>query len=147
MNKKLLEGIYKDSDNDNKYYCFGKLSEEKDAEYSCEYEIRVAGIELIDTLADLLKQKGNYVSCKYYLTDEKVEGTLEDLEEQYLQSILGVGDVDYNHNWSEYTGYLWTELDFTIGGHNLGDELLKAVHKGRYLYMTVEFHEKPKSNE
>lgn len=78
---------------------------------------------------------GNVVTVRYYLSDK--EATEEELTEDFLINTL-YGDMksDYGARYSEYTGYLWTDDELNIGGHDLLAELEGA--DGKFLYLIVE---------
>jgi hypothetical protein len=40
--------------------------------------------------------------------------------------VIGV-ETRYYHRYSDYTGYLWTEEDFIVGGHDIPG-ILKNFH-------------------
>ncbi len=77
------------------------------------------------------------VSVYYYITD--MQCTKEEAQEDFLLQTLG-GDVDARlcARYSDITGYLWTDEDLKIGGHDLLAELQSSV--GKWLILTVEAH-------
>lgn len=76
------------------------------------------------------------VSVRYWISESNK--TLEQLQENQLLSISGASEADYGDRYSDITGYLWTDQDLKIGGHDLFNELIG--HVGKYLYMEVVYN-------
>lgn len=85
---------------------------------------------------------GKYLTVRYFLSSK--EETLEGLQHILVNQILGIGEADYGHAYSEYTGYLWTDEKIEINGHDLLEELKSSI--GRYLYLEIEYHKEPQEN-
>lgn len=79
------------------------------------------------------------VTVRYYISNK--EATEEELQEDFLINTL-YGDLtsEYGAAYSEYTGYLWTDDELKIGGHDLKEEL--ETYEGKYLYLLVDIDEK-----
>jgi hypothetical protein len=90
---------------------------------------------LVDAMQSRIRKK--QVSVQYWLSACKLPP--EQMKELWLQKVLGYADVKYNVAYSDYTGYLWTDEDLKIGGHDLLAEL--KTHVDQYLYMEIEVHE------
>lgn len=86
---------------------------------------------------DDLDQHGRYVSVSYYVSQEPK--TADELLENELRKVAGSAEADYTQRYSDITGYLWTDEELNVGGHDLLDELYTLA--GQYLYMTVTFAE------
>lgn len=96
---------------------------------------------LADRLVDDISQHGSFLSVRYWISD--AESTLEEAQEGFIQILFGAGNARYNHVYSEITGYLWTNEDLKVGGHDLLDELKSS--EGKFLNLEIEFFkEKPK---
>ena len=96
-----------------------------------------------DFLADRINsdlEYGRYLYARYYISDEELEK--DELKEEFLKTIWGIGEADYGVAYSEITGYLWTDEEIKIGGHDLLTEL--KSHIGKYLYLEIDFRKKPK---
>jgi hypothetical protein len=94
-------------------------------------------------LAEEIKEdmwNGNYLSVSYYISNQKMSE--DELIESFLQTLYGEGDVKYGARYSEITGYLWTDEDLNVGGHDLLEELKSNI--GKWLYMEIEFNKEPK---
>jgi len=76
------------------------------------------------------------VTARYWLTDEQV--SREQAQEQFMRKVFGAADVQYSPHYSEVTGYLWTDEDLMVGGHDLLAELTSAA--GKWLILEVEVH-------
>jgi hypothetical protein len=74
------------------------------------------------------------VTIRYWITDEKC--SKEEAVEAHVLRVMGIADVRLRSHYSEYTGYLWTDEDLKIGGHNLLLELKSVV--GKWLILEVE---------
>jgi hypothetical protein len=56
--------------------------------------------------------------------------------------MLGEGDATFGARYSEDTGYLWTDEELNVGGHDLLGEL--ESHEGRYCLLEIRYsHEVP----
>lgn len=89
----------------------------------------------VEIFQDDLKKYGSTVSVQYYISGEP--RTIKELTENAVSILAGAADARYEDHWSDLTGYLWTDQDLSVGGHDLWKEL--ASYKGRYLYMIVDF--------
>ena len=79
------------------------------------------------------------VSVRYFLTDEA--RSVEQLNDALAHIAEGFGEAEYNHRYSEITGYLWTDEEAVVGGHDLVKELRGSL--GKHLYMEVTVHTAP----
>lgn len=79
--------------------------------------------------------KRRNVTIRYWISEK--EQTKQELKENTLLSLSGSVDANYNNRYSEYTGYLWTDEDLKVGGHDLLNELRSNV--GKFLYMEVNY--------
>ena len=82
------------------------------------------------------EMQGKQVSVRYWISN--TEKTKEELTENMIMAISGSVDADYGDAYSDYTGYLWTDEELKVGGHDLLDELRSNV--GKYVYMEVDVH-------
>ena len=89
---------------------------------------------LADQLAWL---SGEQVTVYYYITDKKC--TLEEAQEQFLKMMYaGEAECEFHAHYSDITGYLWTDENLVIGGHDLLEEI--RSHVGSYLLLEIEVH-------
>jgi hypothetical protein len=76
------------------------------------------------------------VSVRYFVTDEPVPP--DELESELASMATGDADIRYGMVYSEETGYLWTNEDLVVGGHDVIEELLPRL--GKWLHLEVTFH-------
>jgi hypothetical protein len=76
------------------------------------------------------------VTVRYWISDK--EQTKEELIENQVLRISGAASANYSDRYSELTGYLWTDENLKVGGHDLMAELESNYDK--FLYMEVDIH-------
>lgn len=86
--------------------------------------------------AQLQELKGKVVTVRYWICQEKI--TKEAIAYKIGEALLDKMDVDFNHTYSELTGYLWTTENLKIGGHDLLKELRSFT--GAYCILEIEIH-------
>lgn len=92
---------------------------------------------LEDPLAEELEwMHGTQVTVRYWLTDQQC--TREEARESAVLTAMGAADVDFGARYSEITGYLWTDEELKVGGHDLMAELRSNV--GKWLILEVTEH-------
>jgi len=90
-----------------------------------------------EPLAEELEwMNGKQVTVRYWITDK--ECTRDEAQEAAMLIVMGAADVRFYACYSEITGYLWTDEDLNVGGHNLMDELKSGV--GKWLVLEIETH-------
>lgn len=77
------------------------------------------------------------VTVRYFIADK--HETRAQLIEGLIQNLYGDATADYHSHYSEYTGYLYTDEDLIIGGHDILSEIKHS--KGRFLYLEIDIHE------
>lgn len=82
---------------------------------------------------------GKQVSVRYWITDRQM--TKDEAIEAFLKTIFGAADAKFGANYSEDTGYLWTDEDLKIGGHDLMHELRSAAWDKKWLILEIDVHE------
>jgi hypothetical protein len=69
-----------------------------------------------------------------------------ELEEALVKTSMGEVDASFYHSYSDLTGYLWTNEEIKVGGHDLLGEIIQTMNSlpsgPKYLAMRVE--RKPK---
>lgn len=78
---------------------------------------------------------GHNLTVRYFLTDTMLPK--EQLEENLAKSLMGAGNAEYNMHYSDITGYLWTDEELNVGGHDLLGELQESI--GKFLHMEIEY--------
>jgi len=94
---------------------------------------------LAGQVAEDVEEYGNTVTVSYWITDEP--RTMDELVENDALQLAGSADADYHQRYSEITGYLYTDAELVIGGHDLLAEL--ESHVGRWCLLRVRFGERP----
>lgn len=105
-----------------------------------EYMQRQAGYRphiqqtLVEEIAKDREEYGPFITCRYVISQWKT--TIDDAETRLLEYMDGdrIGTED---QWSEITGYLWTDDYLVFGGHNIAKELERNV--GRYCVIECRF--------
>jgi hypothetical protein len=80
--------------------------------------------------------QGKQVSVRYWISD--TEKTKEELTENMIMTMAGAVDADYGDRYSDVTGYLCTDEELNIGGHDLLSELRSNI--GKFVYMEIDVH-------
>lgn len=76
------------------------------------------------------------VTVRYWITNKKC--TIEEAQEDFIGAVMGRAEARFCARYSEMTGYLWTDEDLKVGGHDLLDRLKRS--EGSYLIFQVEVH-------
>lgn len=88
-------------------------------------------------LATSLKgYNGKQVNCAYMFSNKPLER--KDLLDSQILCAAGVAEADFYHHYSEMTGYLWTDEEGKIGGHDLLE--IFRQHIGDYCYLIVSVY-------
>ena len=82
-----------------------------------------------------IAKHGDHLTARYYISD--VEIAANELVEKHLKTLYGSADAEYHVHYSEITGYLWTDEEINIGGHDLLSEL--KTHLGKWLHLEIEY--------
>jgi hypothetical protein len=92
-----------------------------------------------DPVADVLQGSiaNKQVSVCYWITDQQC--TRDEAQEQFLKKLYGAVDCEFKSHYSNITGYLWTDEDLVIGGHDLLDELRSNV--GNFVVLDITVHD------
>lgn len=94
-----------------------------------------------EELGDWMKQfVGKCVTVRYWINDRALE-TVEECIERTLEMEFGQGAVlaKCDHQYSEITGYLYTNEDAKVGGHDLIREL--SSYEKKFVLMEVTVYE------
>lgn len=91
-----------------------------------------------EPLADFLEfMHRKNVTVRYWVTD--TECSIDQASEDFLATVMGRAEVKYGAQYSELTGYLWTDEDLIVGGHDLLKEL--KSYKDKWLILQLEINE------
>ena len=105
--------------------------------HSCgEYDEALYLSSLRESLADELGwMRNKTVTVRYWITDKPC--TKDEAQQAAMLQIMGLADVDFGARYSDITGYLWTDEDLNIGGHDLLTELKSNI--GKWLILEIDF--------
>lgn len=81
------------------------------------------------------KLPGDFWSVRYFVTDRPIPA--EEVVPEMIRTLYGSGSADYGMRWSELTGYLYTDEELEVGGHDLIKEL--RSHMCKFLHMEITF--------
>lgn len=76
------------------------------------------------------------VTVRYWITDAEV--SLEDAQEAAVRQLYGDFRAEFCARYSELTGYLWTDEELKVGGHDLLNELY--TNKGKWIILEISCH-------
>jgi hypothetical protein len=76
------------------------------------------------------------VTVRYWITDKPC--SREEAIEDHARQLIGIADTRFDVHYSEITGYLWTDQECKIGGHDLIGELEDSA--GKWLILEIEVH-------
>ena len=89
---------------------------------------------LKDPLVEELKWMARKrVSVRYWITDKPC--SINEASVAAMMTAMGDADVNLQSFYSEITGYLWTDEDLVVGGHDLLEELKSSA--GKWLILEV----------
>lgn len=100
------------------------------------------GFPLSKEMENKLNWKNCYASVKFVTCDTPID--VEHIEEKIIESYYGLCETQYRHRYSDYTGYLWTDEEFKVGGHDL-IKILES-HEGEYIHLEIELYKEKKPN-
>ena len=109
----------------------------KEGDYGDQWDALFIG-DCSSPIAAIFKNdfEAKQVTVKYWTSDE--EKTKKELQENVIRKLFGDVDAKYNAVYSEITGYLWTDEELNVGGHNLLEEIRSYL--GKYIYLEVDIH-------
>ncbi len=89
-------------------------------------------------IAEIFKEdfESKQVTVRYWTSNK--EKTKDEIQESALRKLFGDVEANYNDAYSEITGYLWTDEDLNIGGHDLLEEIRSYLC--RFIYLEVDVH-------
>ena len=90
---------------------------------------------LAEVISDDMDEHGRFLSVRYCTADEPQDD--DAIAEGAVRQMLGEGDVRFHQAYSEITGYLWTDEDLNVGGHDLLAEL--ETQAGRYCLLEIGY--------
>jgi hypothetical protein len=101
-----------------------------------EIVVNNGGFALTKEMAKKIGWGDYYASIRFVTADQSIDPTK--VEEIIISSYYGNVDCEYYHRYSDYTGYLWTDEEFKVGGHDLIKILSNYI--GKYIHMEIEMY-------
>ncbi len=114
------------------------LQEDDEKDWGADYSGPLA-----EAVSDAIKEHGSYLSVQYWTASRRCPD--EDMKIGALREMLGAGDADFGHRYSDITGYLWTDEEIDVGGHDLLAEL--GAQAGRYCLLEITYSTAPPEEE
>jgi hypothetical protein len=105
--------------------------------------LKLDGVFLAETICCDMRKYGNYLSVRYWIADKPFQRN--DAEELTLKLLYGNGDSLVGARYSDITGYLWTDEEINVGGHDLIKELYSF--EGKYCVLEIKYNKKPKEGK
>jgi hypothetical protein len=127
---------------DRTYTLKGELSEGEDGD---NYSALFCGGKVVAKWADELLSQKRQVTIRYWLCPHKM--SKEEAQQGFIEELCGLGEGEYHHAYSEITGYLWTDAEFIVGGHNMLQRLSEQEALGKYLILEMVVHADPTSEK
>jgi len=90
---------------------------------------------LAEIVTDDIDRHGRYLTVRYWTAGTSRSD--DDMIEGALRELLGAGEAEFRNAYSEITGYLWTDEDIKVGGHDLLEEL--KAQAGRYCLLEIGY--------
>lgn len=90
---------------------------------------------LAELVQEDIEMHGDWLSVRYFTADQEM--SIDELTEGLIKKLYGESEAKYRMKYSEITGYLWTDEDLKVGGHDLLQEL--KGEKGRFCHLEIEF--------
>lgn len=88
---------------------------------------------LAEIVSDDIDRYGRYLTVRYWTADAPQDD--DAIAEGAIKQLFGEGDAEFNQRYSDITGYLWTDEDLNVGGHDLLAEL--GAQAGRYCLLEI----------
>ncbi len=117
----------------------GIIAERDDGEAMDVLFLEDSGDPLAGRVADDMDEHGRYLTVRYWTASAPADDDV--IREAAVREMLGEGDARFTAHYSEVTGYLWTDEDLMVGGHDLLEEL--RSHVGEYCLLEIGYSEGP----
>ncbi|MCK5603846.1 hypothetical protein KAR91_18305 [Candidatus Pacearchaeota archaeon] len=89
-------------------------------------------ISIIEDILGKMVEYGDYLSVSYFICSHEMT------KNKACKHLYGYADGICEVSYSETTGYLWTNQELNVGGHDLVAELVS--YKDKYIILTIEFN-------
>ena len=91
---------------------------------------------LVERIKNDMCRYGKYLTVRYFISNIKM--SKEQANENLNRTVMGETDAKIKSRYSDITGYLWTDEELNVGGHDLIGELYNC--KDKYMIMEIEFY-------
>ena len=99
------------------------------------YSDVIIGYPLSMRIESEIKWEHKFANVRIIISDNQIKDPSENFED-YIKFISGAPSAERCLRYSELTGYLYTEEDFKVGGHDLIKIL--DLNFGKYIHMEIE---------
>lgn len=98
------------------------------------------GYAFTKELAEECGWGNSYANVQYYICDKPINTPVV-IKREWIEQVLGKIQTRYHHCYgSEWTGYMWTDEEFTVGGHSIPNVLDANI--GLYIHMEITLYKK-----
>lgn len=94
------------------------------------------GFPLTKEMEDRIGWTDYFASVRMVTGNTPIDPTK--VEETIIECFEGNAKGEYSHAYSDYTGYLWTDEKFVVGGHDI-PKILRS-HMNEYIHMEIELY-------
>ncbi|QPK89806.1 hypothetical protein IEN91_05040 [Bacillus velezensis] len=123
--------------NDNNSKTIGVLNVIKRVTFAGEELVdEGSGFPLTKEMEDKIGWCKYFASVKFVTGNEPIDPTKVD--EKIIESYYGDAEAKYRHHYSDFTGYLWTDEGFKVGGHDIPNIL--SGYLDRFIHMEIEIY-------
>lgn len=81
---------------------------------------------------------GKYYASVWFVTSNRTINP-DKINENRLLSYYGLLEAEYEHIYTDLTGYIYTREGFVVGGHNLLSILMNNMDK--YIHLVIELYQ------
>ncbi len=107
----------------------GELDSDNANYQATNIETKAGIIYLAEAIEDFIDyNRKDIISFQYHISSEPF-GFYE-LEEHMVKTSMGLVKSTFRHQYSDLTGYLWTNEKLEVGGHDLLEELRTSKFSG-----------------
>lgn len=92
---------------------------------------------LTKAMAEKCEWPSKFASVQFVIADKPINDP-EKAMENVIRTYMGDVEADYSHHYSDLTGYLWTDEEFVVGGHDLREILSDNYDK--FIHLEIELY-------
>ena len=86
------------------------------------------------------------VTVRYGISDKPIKD-LDVLMADYVMQLYGDSELKSTIFATDVTGYIWTNENFQVGGHDIIEEIdAEWTNNGKYLFLEITIHEEDDTN-